>query len=168
MISAIFTYLVLTYSHFQGCIVSFLIIFMHIFMKFITTKTLLMKQILLIICAFGFFNLTSAQDKWTAPEDSKSLVSPLGDQKAAAAAGKRVFRSTCMLCHGPRGEGNGPGGAGLNPKPANFTTKEVQGQSDGELFWKMSNGRNDMAAFKDSLTEEQRWQLVAYIRTFAK
>ena len=53
-------------------------------------------------------------------------------------------------------------------KPTNFTdAKLVDAMSDGELFWKMTNGRKPMPSFKIRLSEEQRWELVNLIRAFA-
>ena len=40
--------------------------------------------------------------------------------------------------------------------------------TDGELFWKISEGHRPMPAFKNKLSEEERWQLVDYIRTFSQ
>ena len=52
-------------------------------------------------------------------------------------------------------------------KPANFTDAHMMSEmSDGELFYKMTEGREPMPSFRRQLTEEQRWQLVHYIRTF--
>ena len=50
------------------------------------------------------------------------------------------------------------------PKPADWTSAKVQSQTDGELFWKMSEGRSAMPPWK-SLPEKDRWELVNYIRT---
>ena len=71
------------------------------------------------------------------------------------------------ICHGTKGAGNGVAGASLKPKPANFTLKEIQAQSDGAIFWKITEGRTPMAAYK-MLSDTQRWQLVSYIRTLKK
>ena len=40
--------------------------------------------------------------------------------------------------------------------------------TDGELFWKITHGHRPMPAFKDKLSDEQRWRTVVYIRTFAQ
>lgn len=73
-----------------------------------------------------------------------------------------------MPCHGKTGAGDGPAGSALTPKPANFTDTNLMSKAtDGELFWKMSNGRGPMPAWKDQLSETQRWQLVNYLRTLS-
>jgi len=53
----------------------------------------------------------------------------------------------------------------LEKKPADLSTK-VKAQTDGALFWKISEGRSPMVSWK-SLSETQRWELVNYIKTFA-
>ena len=53
--------------------------------------------------------------------------------------------------------------------PTDFTDARAMGRiTDGELFWKISHGRRPMPAFHDKLTEQERWQLVDYIRVLAR
>ena len=74
----------------------------------------------------------------------------------------------CAICHGNYGKGDGMAGSSLTPRPTNFTISKVQAQSDGALYWKLTEGRAPMASYKTILKKEQRWQLVNYIRTFKK
>jgi len=78
--------------------------------------------------------------------------------------GENIFNNRCETCHGLSGKGNGLFAFGLNPKPANLTSIIVQKQSDGAIFWKISNGNAPMPAFKYSLSKQQRWGVVNYIR----
>ena len=58
-----------------------------------------------------------------------------------------------MLCHGEKGMGDGPGAKTIKVKPANFTDAKMMGaETDGSLFWKMTNGRGPMPSWKDDLT----------------
>jgi mono/diheme cytochrome c family protein len=103
----------------------------------------------------------SAQGEWKAPADAKALKNPV---KGTGSAKKNV-ETNCVSCHGPGGKGDGPAAAALPPpKPANWTSAKVQGESDGELFWKISNGRGAMPPWKH-LPEKDRWEIVNYIRT---
>ena len=70
-----------------------------------------------------------------------------------------------MICHGAAGKGDGPGGAALEKRPTDFGARVRAGATDGELFWKISEGRSPMLSWKGSLTETQRWELVDYIKT---
>jgi len=101
---------------------------------------------------------------WTAPPEADKLKNPLAGNPAATAEGKKLFMSTCNVCHGDKGKGDGPAGLALTPRPANLTSVKVQSQSDGAIFWKITNGNPPMASYKEIFTEEQRWQLVNYIR----
>jgi mono/diheme cytochrome c family protein len=105
--------------------------------------------------------VVSAQGPWVAPADSKAMKNPV---KGIGNAKKSV-ETNCVSCHGPGGKGDGPAAAALPPpKPANWTSATVQKETDGELFWKMSNGRGAMPPWKH-LPEQERWEIVNYIRT---
>lgn len=106
------------------------------------------------------------QEKWKAPASANKITNPLKDDVAAAKNGKKIYAQLCAVCHGLKGKGDGIAAASLNPKPANFNNAEIQKQTDGAIFWKITNGRTPMASYKESLGETQRWQLVNYIRTF--
>lgn len=105
------------------------------------------------------------QQKWTAPSSADKIENPLKGDANAAASGKRTYKMLCFVCHGPKGKGDGMGGAGLTPKPADLTSVLVQSQSDGALFWKIEQGRSPMPSYKTSIPEKKRWELINYIRT---
>jgi len=95
------------------------------------------------------------------------LAAKKGDAKLLADA-KKLAEQNCVTCHGPNGKGDGPAAAALPPpKPADWTSAKVASETDGEIFWKISNGRGAMPPWKH-LPEEQRWALVNYIRSLQK
>jgi mono/diheme cytochrome c family protein len=128
------------------------------------------KAILYLIGGTGIllilsFSNNAMQEKWKAPASADTIRNPLaGDSTVSVTKGAEIFELYCKYCHGELGMGDGPMGAAMDIKPANFHQKEVQDQKDGALFWKMSEGRGGMPPFKDALTAEQRWQLVNFIR----
>ena len=124
-----------------------------------------MKKFFLLSLCFVCFNVF-AQEGWEAPDEAKKIVNPYVGNKIAAQKGSMLYQRLCWTCHGKTGLGDGPAGKNLNPKPKNFNLESVQKQSDGELFWKISNGKGMMLPYKHSLSEEQLWQLVNFIRTF--
>jgi mono/diheme cytochrome c family protein len=132
------------------------------------------KLPLLLLAVFAFFAFSNKQidnvvnDPWKAPKEADELKNPFTDNEKALKAGKKLYSQMCSICHGSKGKGDGMAGGALNPKPTNFTSENVQNQSDGALYWKMSEGRSPMASYKGVLKEEQRWQLVNYIRSFKK
>ncbi len=132
-----------------------------------------MKPVFIIILSgFAFsFSISKAcadSKEWIAPSNAKDIANPLKGNTAATMEGKKLFTQLCVVCHGEKGKGDGVGGAALNPKPRNFTLDKTQNQTDGEFFWKLSEGRIPMASYKTILTTNQRWQLVNYLRTFKK
>jgi mono/diheme cytochrome c family protein len=102
---------------------------------------------------------------WNAPASASAKKNPFAGNAGAAAEGKKIFMMTCAPCHGTSGRGDGPAAVALNPKPANYTTKAISAESDGALFWKLSEGRGAMVPFKSTYSEKQRWELITYIRT---
>ena len=121
------------------------------------------------VMTFLFMGLnTHAQDKWVAPASTDEMVNPLKNDASATANGMRIYKVLCVICHGAKGKGDGMGGAGLNPKPTDLTTADVQTQTDGALFWKLTEGRPPMASYKTAIPETKRWELINYIRTLKK
>ena len=106
------------------------------------------------------------QERWIAPASANKIINPFKNDADAAKRGKKIFTQLCAVCHGLKGKGDGIAAVSLNPKPANFNNAEIQKQTDGALFWKLTNGRTPMASYKESLSETQRWQVINYIRTF--
>lgn len=88
------------------------------------------------------------------------------DGKGNPQAGKVVFEKNCVGCHGKKGEGLG----GMSKLP-NFTNpKAMMDQTDQDLFDKITNGGGKgtgMPAWGPLLSEQDRWNLVAYIRTLS-
>ena len=111
---------------------------------------------------------THAQDKWVAPASADEIVNPLKNDASATTNGKSTYKMLCIICHGAKGKGDGMGGAGLTPKPTDLTTADIQAQTDGALFWKLTEGRPPMAPYMDVLPDTKRWELVNYIRTLKK
>lgn len=107
-------------------------------------------------------NPTYRQDpRWSAPEDAVAKPNPLATKPEVAAGGRKLFIRNCAECHGKDG-------SGMEKKhSADFHLPAVQAQSDGTIFWKITNGNTGrgMPSFS-KIPELQRWQLVLYIRSF--
>jgi mono/diheme cytochrome c family protein len=114
--------------------------------------------------AGGFAASVQAQAPWEAPAAEKAKKNPLPADPKMVEQGKKVAEINCVSCHGPKGKGDGLASAALTPKPADWTSKKVQAESDGEIFWKISTGRGAMPSWKH-LPENERWALVRYIRS---
>ena len=110
------------------------------------------------------FNGLAQQRNWVAPIEANNLFNPLKGDVLSITEGKKIYTSMCVVCHGTSGKGNGVAGVSLEPHPANFLSITIKDESDGAIFWKITEGRAPMASYKTLLTEKQRWQLVSYIR----
>lgn len=120
-----------------------------------------------VLVALAVGTAAWAQGKWEAPAEAKKLKNPLPKSDKVRAQGKKLAETNCVPCHGTSGKGDGPAAAALPVKPADWTSAAVQSESDGEIFWKISNGRGPMPPWK-SLPENERWALVHHIRTLKK
>jgi mono/diheme cytochrome c family protein len=126
-----------------------------------------MRLLALTITAIGLLGTAFAQNisyqqdpKWQPPSEAIAKSNPLSQKPEATAGGKKLFQRNCVECHGATG-------IGLEKKhAADLQLSAVQQQSDGALFWKITNGNTDrgMPSFS-RLPELQRWQLVLYLRT---
>lgn len=106
---------------------------------------------------------------WVTPADAAKVKNPVPATPENLAAGEKTYRDNCMLCHGEKGMGDGPGAKVLKVKPANFTdAKMMSAETDGALFWKITTGRGPMVSWKEDLSEKERWQLVSYLRKLSK
>jgi mono/diheme cytochrome c family protein len=124
--------------------------------------------VLLLCLAAGGWAVAHQKNGWVAPDEAKKLKNPVPADDAALAAGKATYTAKCASCHGDTGKGDGDDAMMYSVKPADFTDAHMMAEmTDGEIFWKMGEGKLPMPAFKKRLTDEQRWQLVNYIRTFA-
>jgi mono/diheme cytochrome c family protein len=81
-----------------------------------------------------------------------------------------IYLEQCVVCHGPEGRGDGPEAPFLSPRPASLISAGSSVKSDAEFLAVIANGkpRSAMPAWKDRLSEEQRREVLAYIRTLIR
>jgi putative copper resistance protein D len=87
----------------------------------------------------------------------------------SVADGARLYQQHCAACHGVAGYGDGPAGLALPRRPADLTAKHTADHTAGDLFWWLTHGIEDspMPGFEDRLTEEERWDVINFLRTLA-
>ena len=97
-------------------------------------------------------------------EVTKDTKNPLTDLAAASMKGKPLYEQNCMFCHGVTGGSEGA----FEPKPPALNAGDVTQDPDGEIFLTIKNGKGKSMPAQKRLTDEQIWQVTAYVRTLAK
>lgn len=84
--------------------------------------------------------------------------------------GEAAYKTNCVTCHGEKGDGNGPAGAMMNPKPRNFAKDAFKkGDKPEQIFESISKGLEGTAMASFSyLPEEDRWGLAYYVLKLRK
>jgi mono/diheme cytochrome c family protein len=101
-------------------------------------------------------------------EQAAALQNPVPATDQSRQQARQLFLTNCSACHGRNADGQSEvatrfAAAGAVPPP-DFRSSRVQGHTDGQLYWLISNGISNMPPFGDLLTDEQRWTIVQYIR----
>jgi mono/diheme cytochrome c family protein len=133
-------------------------------------KILLILAIIMGLTGISFTVMDNTDPKpWPVPANFKNMKNPVASDATSIADGKALWNTHCKSCHGAKGLGDGSKAAQLKTEPGDFSKPVVQNQTDGELFYKISEGRDDMPNFKKKLPEaDERWSLVNFMRTLRK
>jgi len=100
--------------------------------------------------------------------DPRSLKNPLPDSPASVEQGKTAYGYFCVQCHGPQADGKGTVGQSFAPLPTSLRNSAVQSQEDGVLFFKISLGFRRHPPLASTVSTDDRWATVRYIRSLAK
>ena len=115
-----------------------------------------------------------SKNTWELPADADKTKNPVASTPESISKGKELYlertKGNCIFCHGEDGTGNEANLPRLRRKPADLSNKErMSAMTDGELFWKISKGiKGIMPDGEKRMTEEERWNVVNYVRTLAK
>jgi S-disulfanyl-L-cysteine oxidoreductase SoxD len=101
------------------------------------------------------FNLTTEQAE-------KALTNPINLSRESIWRGKRVYLSNCLTCHGATGQGDGPVGPPM--AVPNLLTDFYKGYGDGKIYGILMNGGSNMPRYGYKLSEEERWDVINYVR----
>jgi mono/diheme cytochrome c family protein len=104
---------------------------------------------------------------WMAPAAMAKRPNPIKPTAHSIERGRQLFQTLCANCHGDSGQGDGPGGENLDPRPANLATMAPH-HRDGDLAWKIAQGRGAMPGWEQTLKPEDIWSVVNYLRVLAK
>jgi mono/diheme cytochrome c family protein len=120
-------------------------------------------------CMISGFKPYQDKKPWIVPDKYKTMKNSVASDGESIAAGKTLWITHCKSCHGAKGMGDGPKAAQLKTEPGDFSKADVQSQSDGSLFYKISEGRDDMPGFKKKIPDQDDiWCVVNYVRTLKK
>lgn len=137
--------------------------------KLLSRSQVLGIFVIFIIVAVAGGIVVYALSDWSAPQQARQIPNPVPATPQTIAAGMNIYMDRCQNCHGEYGNGKGSRADKLSVQPSDFTDAHAMvTQTDGELFWKISQGHKPMPSFKKKLSEEERWQLVDFIRTFSQ
>lgn len=115
------------------------------------------------------FTTVEQTKPWPVPEKNAKMPNPVKSTKESISTGKSLWNLHCASCHGKTGLGDGSKAAQLKTQPEDMTKGAAQTQSDGSIFYKISEGRDDMPSFKKKIPDpDDMWSLVNFIRTLKK
>ncbi len=124
-------------------------------------------RLLAALAAIALIPVVRASDPWVAPADASAANNPVAVSSDALKKGRVIYDDRCADCHGRKGRGDGSGGNDLERKPTDLTAGAFASQSDGAIFWKLTQGRKPMPSYARKLSEEERWQVIHYLRALA-
>ena len=111
----------------------------------------------------------AAAPEYKIPPEDAAKVSPVKPTPDSVAKGKKMYGFDCAMCHGKGGDGKGDMASDIKGV-TDFTNPDaLKNRTDGELFYITKNGKGDnMPPEGDRVKDEEIWNMVNYIRTFAK
>lgn len=117
------------------------------------------------ILLFGIFFacMLHGQDKLIIPESYQKRVSPFVFTQEHIELGEGLYNANCKSCHGDPGQENY---IELDPLPGDPASAKIQSHTDGEIFYWLVVGRGLMPRFRDILSDEERWHIIAYLRSY--
>jgi mono/diheme cytochrome c family protein len=132
-------------------------------------RTIFLLILAVVAAAIVYSAVNKAAWSWPVPEEAKRLKNPLQPTAPALKSAREVYADKCARCHGDTGKGDGHDASKYDPAPTDFTDiKRMSEATDGELFYKISEGKKPMPVFKNKLSEDQRWELVLLIHALRK
>jgi mono/diheme cytochrome c family protein len=133
-----------------------------------TMKKLSVLSLIVIFIITASFTLIQNKP-WAVPADKAKAANTVKTSAASISEGKALWSTHCASCHGKTGLGDGAKATTLNTAPPDFSKAAFQGQTDGSIFYKTSEGRGDMPSFKKKITDaDDMWNLVNYMRSLKK
>lgn len=126
---------------------------------------------IVVLLTLAFVGITlSGETKgkpWPATDAVKKVKSPVASNDASIKEGKEIYLKNCKSCHGVKGKGDGPKAANIEITCGDFSAPAFGKLTDGELYWKVTEGRKPMPSFKEKLNDHERWLAVIYAKSLS-
>jgi hypothetical protein len=97
----------------------------------------------------------------------RNLVNPLPRSREVLVRGQKLFNTYCIVCHGPKGEGNGLVVPKF-PMPPSLQSEKVRNWPDGRIFHVVTMGQNLMSTYATQLSPTDRWAVIHYVRVLQR
>ncbi|MCX6286251.1 MAG: cytochrome c [Bacteroidetes bacterium] len=126
-----------------------------------------MKRLFYIILLVVISSLrVEAQNPgWIVPDDQKAKICLVKFTPDMLKQGEALYMKNCQSCHGIPTKKNF---AAISPTPGDLSEPKVGTQKDGELFFRITTGKAPMPEFRNILTEDERWSVISFLRSFHK
>lgn len=125
-------------------------------------------SLLCLLLSFTYLQQPKPARKWDVPAEYVTMKNPVKKNDQSMALGKSMYVRHCAGCHGEKGKGDGDKLKNLiNVVPANLALDEVSHETDGEHFYKIKIGRDNLHSFKGKVDDEAIWSIIHYMKIFA-
>jgi mono/diheme cytochrome c family protein len=133
--------------------------------KTVVIFIMLLGGFLWVVTWLPTLSLRQTTSDWIVPAAFAELESPIPITDEGQQRAREQYLLTCAKCHGFLAQGDGPQYQILIPRPLPWSVAEVNSQSEGALFFKISAGRDDMPEYGSRVTETEIWELVQYVKS---
>jgi mono/diheme cytochrome c family protein len=139
-----------------------------------SARTLAVTALFISFSAYAFAQAPSVLKPkpkgkpWNAPEEYVTMKNPVPIDDSTMIIGKDLYTEHCKSCHGTKGKGDGTKAEKIDISCGDFTSLEYMKESDGESYWKTTEGRKPMPSFKEKMTDRERWIVTYYVRRLGK
>jgi hypothetical protein len=120
---------------------------------------------LLLLLVAAALRLQAQNPGWVVPDDQKGKICPVKFTPDMVKQGEAIYLKNCQSCHGLPAKKNF---AAIKPSPGDLSEPMVGSQKDGELFYRITTGKAPMPEFRNILTEDERWYVISFLRSFHK
>lgn len=121
------------------------------------------KMNLIALAVLMFLGIPVMSQEWEVPADQLNIENPSPYNLENVRKGKDLFMQNCKSCHGDPGKNNH---LPLVPPPPDVTSEQMQVNTDGGLFYKITEGRGGMPQFESTVSEDDRWRIINFIRNY--